>query len=173
MSDQKRDISPFDWALVYYWIMATTAGWLFGWLLLPILVPVTPGVGAGIVQSVVLAHRIPKAWRWIVATAVGWLVGRILVFPVAPDGLGVVSGLVIGAATGLAQWVLLRKEIHWAGWWIAITALAWSTGLGLAPAAESVLLPRIVLAGMLPSVPTGITIGLLLRHPKKSVQPKS
>lgn len=171
MSDQKRSILTFDWALVFYWMIATTSGWLVGWLFLPAIAPVTPGVGAGIMQSFVLTHRTPKAWRWILATVVGWLAGRLLVVPVAPAGMGVLAGLVIGAATGVAQWVLLRREVYWAGWWIAISALAWAAGLGLAPAAGSVLLPRILLAGMMPSVLTGIALELLLRSRKPAERP--
>jgi hypothetical protein len=68
------------------------------------------------------------------------------------------SGVVIGTMTGLAQWVILRKEVHWAGWWIVISALAWTTGLAL--------IPGVLTSGVMPGAITGIALELLLRHPK-------
>jgi hypothetical protein len=171
MSDQKRSILTFDWSLVFYWMMATTSGWLLGWLLLPAIAPVTPGVGAGIMQCFVLTHRIPRAWRWILATAVGWLAGVAMALALA--GTGVFAGLVVGAATGTAQWALLRREVEWAGWWIAISALAWAIGLSLAPSGDAVLLPRVVLSGTLSSMMTGIALELLLRNRKPTPAPAS
>jgi len=167
MSDRKPGILDFDWALVFAWMTTTTGGWLFGWLLLPAVALAIAGVMAGAVQSVALAHRIPKAWRWFLATAVGWLGGVVVVLFIA--GSGSFAGLVIGAITGTAQWLLLRKEVHWAGWWIVVSALAWATSLSLAPNPESVLLPRVVLSGVMPSMITGITLELLLRTPKPAV----
>ena len=166
MSDQKQGLLTFDWALLFYWMMATTSGWLFGWLLWPPIALVTAGVTAGLVQWLVLVHRLPRAWRWILATAIGWLAGLAIVLVVIPMGMGALSGLVIGATAGLAQWVLLRREIRWAGWWIAMSAVAWAVGLSLAPSPEAVLLPRVVLSGTMASVITGITLELLLRHPR-------
>jgi len=145
-------------------MVATTGGWLFGWLLWPAIALVTAGLMAGTVQSVVLVHRVPRAWRWIPATAVGWLAG--LAIALATGGAGAFAGLVVGAATGTAQWALLRREVEWAGWWIAVSALAWSIGLSLAPSGDAVLLPRVVLSGTLSSMMTGIALELLLRNRK-------
>jgi hypothetical protein len=170
MSDQKQGVLTFDWALLFYWMMATTAGWLFGWLLWPPIALVTAGVTAGLVQSLVLFRRIPKAWRWILATAIGWLAGLALVLTVVPPGMGALSGILAGTLTGLAQWVLLRRELCWAGWWIAMSAVAWAVGLSLAPSPEAVLLPRVVLSGVMASVIMGITLELLLRHPRPAVE---
>ena len=168
MSDRKQGLLEFDWALVFYWMTATTSGWLFGWLLWPPIALVTAGVLAGAVQCAVLVRRIPKAWRWMLVTASGWLAGTAMVLIAA--GSGAFAGLAIGAFTGTAQWVLLRREVQWAGWWIAISAVAWSVGLSLAPSPEAVLLPRVVLSGVMPSLITGITLELLLRHPRPAAE---
>ena len=166
MTDQKQGFLTFDWAVMFYWMMATTSGWLFGWLLLPAIALVTAGIGAGLMQCLVLVRRIPRPWRWILATAIGWLAGLVMVIPLVPAGMGTLSGMVIGTTTGIAQWVLLRREVHWAGWWIAMSAVAWATGLGLAPSSDSVLLPRIVMSGAMASLMTGVTLALLLQYPK-------
>lgn len=166
MSDQKQSILTLDWALVFYWMMATTSGWLFGWLLLPAIALVTAGVGAGIMQCLVLLRRIPRAWQWILATAIGWLAGLAIIIPIVPAGFGFLSGAVLGATTGIAQWLLLRRNVYWAGWWIVVSALAWATGLSLGPPSEAIMLPRIVLSGVMPAFMTGIVLALLMQVPK-------
>ena len=168
MSDKKQNILTFDWALVFYWMMATTSGWLLGWVLFPAIALVTAGVGAGIMQCLVLYRRIPRAWRWVLATSVGWLAGVAIMIAAVPPGLGVVSGAVVGATTGTMQWLVLRHQVHWAGWWILISALAWATGLSLAPSSNLVVLPRIVLSGVMPAFMIGIVLVLLMQYPKPS-----
>ena len=165
MSTERQSFVALDWSLLFYWMMATTSGWLFGWLLLPAVALVTAGVGAGLVQSLVLYRRLPKVWRWILATAVGWTTGLAITILFVPQGTGLLSGLVTGTAVGTAQWLLLRKQVRWAGWWIAASAVAWATGLSLAPALDSPVLPRIVISAVLPSLITGTTLELLLRIP--------
>jgi len=166
MPGQKPNILAFDWAFFFYWLMATTWGWLLGWLLLSTIALVTAGVGAGVMQCLILTRRIPQAWRWIVATAIGWMAGLGIALATVPSGLGMLSGAVIGATTGMAQWVLLQPQVRWAGWWIVISVLAWATSLGLAPASGQVALPPIVLSGVMAAVPTGLALDLLLRNPK-------
>jgi len=166
MPEQKQTALDFDWALFFYWLMATTFGWLLGWLVLPTIALVTAGIGAGIMQSVVLVRRMPHAWYWILATAVGWLAGVGIALAVVPPGVGLLSGTVIGATTGMAQWVLLRDRFRWAGWWIPVNIVAWAAGLGLAPPSGQVALPPLVLAGVMAAVPTGIALEVLLGNPK-------
>jgi hypothetical protein len=166
MSDPKPRILTFDWELLTYWLLATASGWLLGWLLLPAVALVTAGVGAGIMQWLVLYRRIPRAWRWALNTTVGWLAGVAVMIAVVPPGLGTLSGAVLGTATGTAQWLLLRRQVYWAGWWVPVSALAWALGISLAPSPESVVLPRIVLSGVMPAVITGIALALLLQVPK-------
>jgi hypothetical protein len=166
MSDPKQSILTFDWVLLTYWLLATTLGWLLGWLLLPAVALVTAGAGAGIMQWPVLYRRSPRAWQWALATALGWLAGVAVMIAVVPPGLGVLSGAVLGTATGTAQWLFLRRQVYWAGWWIPVSALAWALGISLAPSPESVALPRIVLSGVMPAVITGTALALLLQVPK-------
>ncbi len=162
MSDQKQGNLAVDWALLFYWMVATTFGWLLGWLLLPAIALVTAGVGAGVMQWPVLYRRIPRAWHWILATAAGWLAGLAIIIPVIPPGMGPLSGAVLGATTGTAQWLLLRRHVCWAGWWIVVSILAWATALAIGIA----LLPRVVLSGVVVGTMTGLALDLLLRTPR-------
>ena len=72
--------------------------------------------------------------------------------------------LIIGLTVGIAQWVILRRELHWAGWWIIFSIIGWTTGL--------TLLPGVMLTGTMAGVLTGIALEILLRHPRlKETQP--
>jgi hypothetical protein len=166
MPEHKQDLLTFDWAFFFYWLMATTWGWLLGWLVLSTIALVTAGVGAGVMQGLVLNRRIPYAWHWILATAVGWMVGLGIALLGVPSGFGLLSGTVIGATTGMAQWALLRSYVRWAGWWIPVSILAWATALGLAPSSGQVALPPIVLSGVMSAVLTGLALQVLLWNRK-------
>ncbi len=167
MPERKQNILDFDWAFFFYWLMATAFGWVLGWLLLPTLAVVTAGVGAGVVQSVVLYRRLPRAWTWAVVTTAGWLVGVGIATLTVPPGIGLVSGAVVGTTTGMAQWSLLQPRVRWAGWWIAISGLAWATAFSLAPGGGEIALPPILMAAVLAAVLTGLAMELLQQHPKK------
>jgi hypothetical protein len=157
MSEHNRP--GFDAAFWFQWIMATTLGWLLGSVLLPNLPAIAAGVGVGVLQWPILYRRIPQAWRWVLATAIAWIGGSILLLIAVPSDLQLLlAGLVLGPLVGLAQWLILRREVHWAGWWIVISAMAWITGL--------TLLPGILVTGAMAGAMTGIALALLLRFPK-------
>ena len=149
---------PIDWALWFQWIMATTLGWVVGRFLLPNLAFVVIGIALGVLQWLILQQRIRESRWWIIATTLGWTFGSVLVLVALPAASDFTAGVVIGAATGFAQWLILREEVHWAGWWIVINIVAWTTGLAL--------LPGVLLTGVMPAVITGIALVLLLRFPK-------
>jgi hypothetical protein len=148
----------FDWALWFFWIMATTWGWLVGSLLLTGMARLSAGLFVGIFQWLILQSRLRQAWRWIVATGVGWIVGYLLAFFLLPQELSFFEGMLIGLTTGIAQWMILRREIHWAGWWIIFSIIGWTTGI--------TLLPGIFLTGTIAGALTGLCLEILLRYPK-------
>jgi hypothetical protein len=156
MPEQKS--LSLDWALWFLWIMATTLGWILGRFLLPNLAFVTVGIGLAVLQWLVLQHRIRKSWRWMVATALGWLLGSTLIQAFLPEGMDFVAGVIIGITTGTAQWLVLRSELDWAGWWIVISVVAWTTGMAL--------LSGVMLTGVMAGAITGLALILLIRFPK-------
>jgi len=153
----KSKIFSFDWFFWFQWLMATTLGWILGRFLLPNLAFVTIGIGLGIFQWLILQHRIRNAWQWIIVTAIGWLFGSIIIMTLLPDGMDFIAGIIIGIGVGTAQWLVLRHEIHWAGWWIAINVVAWTTGMAF--------LSGILLTGVMAGVITGFALELLFRNP--------
>lgn len=158
-----RRILSFDWALWFFWIMATTWGWLLGSLLLSGLALITVGLFVGIFQWLVLQGRLVRAWPWIIATSAGWLAGYLITFFLFPPEIKSLEGMTIGLTTGIAQWVILRRELQWAGWWIIFSMIGWITGL--------TLLPGVLLTGTMAGALTGIPLEILLRYPKPKTMP--
>jgi hypothetical protein len=156
-------ILSFDWALWFFWIMATTLGWLLGGLILPGLALVTSGILVSIFQWLVLQGRIPRPWRWIVATSLGWMAGFLITFFALPQQLEILEGMIIGLTTGIAQWTILRGALQWSGWWIMFSIIGWTTGL--------TLLPGVLLTGTMAGAFTGIPLEILLRYPKPKTTP--
>ena len=82
----------------------------------------------------------------------------MLLLIVIPNSIEFVAGLIVGLTTGIAQWLILRCEVHWAGWWIIINVVGWTTGMAL--------LPGFLLTGAMTGAITGYALELLLRYPK-------
>ncbi len=97
-------------------------------------------------------ERSQVGWRfgilWMLVTTVAWAIGFVMGFALAHIGeavepfigsvLGgilayVIFGAASGAVVGLVQWLVLRRQISRAGWWILASAagLAVATGAGI------------------------------------------
>lgn len=148
----------FDWGLWFLWMMATTVGWLLGRFLLPNLSVVTIGLAIGILQAFVLREEVQQPLRWILATTIGWAVPGLLLLFANPIGTDFLNGLLVGVSMGVAQWLILRQEVRWAGWWIIMNIIAWTTGFAL--------LPGILLTGVMAGLITATALGLLLMNRK-------
>jgi len=157
-----KRILSFDSVLWFFWIMATTWGWLLGRLILPQLALVIAGVSIGIFQWLVLQGRVSRPWRWIPSTSLGWIAGYLIALYMIPEAF-MLEGMVIGLTTGVAQWLLLRRELHWAGWWIVFSVIGWITGF--------TLFPGIFSTGIMAGALTGICLEVLLRNPKPKTIP--
>jgi hypothetical protein len=71
------------------------------------------------------------AW-WALASSAGFAIGKdvgdMLAAAVSGPAAVGLDGVVIGIALGLAQWLVLRRHVAAAGWWIAASAIAWAVG---------------------------------------------
>jgi hypothetical protein len=152
-------ILSFDWAFLLFWMVATSLGWVVGSFFSTGLPLFAVGAAIGAFQWLVLQGRIARAWRWLLATTLGWVAGALLAFYTVPTGLEAMNGVVVGLAAGLAQWLMLRGEVRWAGWWIPFSIMGWVTGL--------TLLPGFLLTGTLAGAITGLAMEVLLRNRKK------
>jgi hypothetical protein len=157
MPDQKG--FSFDWALWFFWIMATTLGWLVTNFLAVGVSTIAAGFAISLLQSFVLQGRINHAYRWAITGSIGWAIGWLVVWFAVPGDLEIITGLVVGLAMGFAGWLVLRKELHWSGWWVMLSVVGWTTGLAL--------LPGFLSTGAMAGALTGIALVLLLRNPVK------
>ena len=160
MTDTKSE--SMDWALWFYWIMATTLGWLFGSMFFNGIPLIISGVAVAGLQWVVLYKRIQKAWRWVILSSIGWMIGYILLAIFFPAFMMLLVGPVMGGILGLLQWFLLKQEVEWAGWWIVISMLAWTTGL--------TLMPGFLTSGALPGALTGLALVILFRYSSSKIR---
>jgi hypothetical protein len=156
----EHKLFSFDWALWFLWIMATTLGWLVTNFLAIGVSYIAAGFAISLLQGFVLQGRISRTFRWVVAGTIGWAVGWLIVLLAIPNGLEIINGVVVGLAMGIAGWLVLRREVHWAGWWIVLSGVGWTTGLALVPGFLS--------TGSMAGALTGLALGLLLRNPLKT-----
>lgn len=153
-SQSDPESQTLDWALWFYWIIATTSGWLIGNILFGGIPIIISGVLIAAMQWAVLYKRIEKAWQWFAFSSFAWVISMIVIILFLP-GTDLISSLVLGGMLGLTQWGILRVNFYWAGWWIPISILAWTTGL--------VLMPGLFTTGALPGALTGIALVIFFR----------
>jgi hypothetical protein len=102
------------------------------------------GLVIGAAQKLGLNRWTDPFPTWQLMTALGWAVGMILILLInAFANLGLSAlffGLVVGAAVGTAQWLLLSKRFDQAWNWIPMTILASMSGVLLTSFIERQLL---------------------------------
>lgn len=148
-----------DWQLWFYWIMATTLGWLAGNFLVTGVPFLAAGAAIAAFQWSVLYKRMHKAWLWMPYTFLGWFIGYLSSLLLFPQHAAFWSGPLVGTAVGVTQWFYLRNQFDLAAWWIPISILAWTTGISILPGALT--------TGTLPGALTGITLVILLHNTAK------
>lgn len=164
------------------WALGVPEGWQRFAL---VLAGVGEGALLGLAQSIVLARYLPGLRRrsWVLATAlaagIAWICGLALsnlgenqaTNLTLLIGTSVFVGVVFLLSMGGAQWLVLRRHVERAGWWIAANALAWPLGVAV-PVVALALLPTTttplvsglvgVLSGVLMGVVVGAITGLVL-----------
>lgn len=151
--ERPREQPSFDWVLWLKWVLASTLGWVAG-VLLPVTGAFPVGTTVGIAQWLVLRPIFKQAGWWIPASALGWALGQILITAVVPIPNTFLQGAVLGGTLGIAQWLVLRRWVHRAGWWIVLGAVGWSAGPVLGAS----------LVGAVAGATTGFALELLLRY---------
>lgn len=137
------------------------------------------GSVVGYAQWLVLRRILPKiTWQqWVGATAAGavvaWIIGMSLGAFSASLNVGEVSdvavmasaallGLALGALLGTAQWLVLRRYVLGAGWWIYANALAWLLGMVIAFAGAGSVSPEQPALLVVTVTTTGVLMGALV-----------
>jgi hypothetical protein len=133
------------------------------------------GVFCGLCQWLLLIRRLPGMNRWPLMTTTGWAISwtALLWFPDMLTKGALAAGLILlplagGATVGLLQWLLLRRWLRQAGWWIPATAVGWVVPFWLSQV-SGLSLWGYALAGVIPAT----TLVLLLRQLEPDTPPES
>jgi hypothetical protein len=122
----------------------------------------------GVLQYVLLRQCLPRMGWWVLVTVAGWFLGVLLI--ALPGWLGWMDAplnnldlifLMMGLAIGITQWLLLRRRLPLAGWWIAASALGWGL-LGLITPGNSLDQYGLFTLGFLPACATAAMLALLM-----------
>lgn len=124
------------------WFLASTLGYgigaILGMSIAPRLFPlevsavangmtlgVVTGLTGGYFQWVVLRERIARAGLWGLASAIGFGLAIGVVITTGTGRNFPVSGLlmagIFGTVSGMLQWLILRRRVQRAGWWLMAT----------------------------------------------------
>ncbi|MCY3896536.1 MAG: hypothetical protein OXG17_08710 [Chloroflexi bacterium] len=155
LADAPAAAQPFGRRSWLAWIAATTIGWAVAEVLYRTLVEEIPftsllrgGIGVGVFmavfQALVLRRHLGRPVRWILASGVV----AVLASPVEASALANVytaygpgaafaasmalTSLAVGLLAGTLQWLVLRRHVKRAAWWIPASALAMVAGMPLA-----------------------------------------
>jgi hypothetical protein len=139
------------------------------YLAMYILIP-SVSLLTGVLQYGLLRHCLTRMGWWVFVTVAGWFLGFLLT--ALPGWLNWtdtplynlnVIFLVMGLAIGMTQWLLLRRRLALAGWWIAASALGWGL-LGLITPGNSLDQYGLFALGFLPACATAAMLALLMNR---------
>ena len=123
----------------------------------------------GLLQYALLRPYLPRMGWWVLATTGGWLLGLGLILTSRWLNFWTyetfdidVAFIVLGLSIGIGQWLLLRRRLSRATWWIGANLLGWG---GLALITRGSLDQFGLLAmGFLPACVTALALALLLNR---------
>ena len=142
-----------------------TEDYLSSYILLLVL-----GLLAGFLQYLLLRRHLPRMGWWIAATTLGLLLGLVggrLLFSTLHSTrdsmwLGILMTGVTGGSMGLVQWLVLRRRVRHAAWWILANVLGWGVvGWGAATLSNQMVVPAVGIL-LVPGIATSIALWLLL-----------
>lgn len=187
--------SRVGWRFWLLWVLASTVGLFLGLVvgffgalkvsdfqrdLAWAAIAAGAGAGVGIMQWLVLRRQVSRVGWWALASLVGLgvaAVGGVAVALAAgysmewfPMAGWIVIAAVGGAMAGIMQWLILRRQVSRAGWWVLASTVGWAVSVaGLVVLGEEImdfLALGVGLAGIVGlGAMTGLALVWLLRQP--------
>ncbi len=127
------------------------------------------GLVMGVLQYGLLRRYLPRIGWWVLATSGGWLLGVLLVLLSGRLYYWTFEAFdidlpftVLGLSLGVGQWLLLRRRLPRAGWWIGVNIVGW----GLLDLITDGSLGQfgLLALGFLPACVTAVTLALLMNQ---------
>lgn len=132
------------------------------------------GLGLGLVQYAVLRRYLSRMGSWVVVTFAAFillvtvpailrpLLARLGVTDTALQSVAPATMyLLVGLTLGGAQWLLLRRRVAGAGWWIVANVAGWGLIYPLVGNSWNNLV-EIFILGVVPAGVTAIVLGMLI-----------
>jgi hypothetical protein len=137
------------------------------YLALYFLVPAM-GLLTGAVQYGLLRRYLPRMGGWVLATTGGWILGTLLVvlftrLQGTQQFNSDLAFLLLGLSIGIGQWLVLRRRLPGAGWWIAANLLGWAL-LVLVTGGNSFDQFGLFIMGFFPACATAAALALMIRQ---------
>lgn len=148
--------NKFDWVFVLQWVLVTTCGWIVG---VTYLGDLGVGIPVGLFQWLILRLKIDTGVTWLITTSIGWLIPAVIILTIFPHGISGLATVFISLSIGLAQWLVLRKQLMQAWWWIPASGASWFIALSG--------IWGILFAGAFVGLITGLVLELLVRFSYK------
>ena len=138
------------WAFWLWWVLASALGWTMGFPIADailralgevvadeIVIFTMFGAASGIMQWLLLRRHLPQAGWWVLASTLGGaLIGAVAsTVRVVDPAVGFV---VAGASFGILQWLVLRRHVSHAGWWLLASPVGWAVSALVVRAADRV-----------------------------------
>jgi hypothetical protein len=176
------------------WALATTLAWVAGGMLLiglgygiaeaihPLLGEQVAlaigfciagglaGAATGAVQWLVLRQFGVDTRGWIAASGIGMAISMPIAILIAvttrPQPGILLGGPLVGGIVGLAQWLILRRHVAQAGWWVLASALGFTAFFAAAQllGGEGREIIAVTAAGLLLGVITASALVWLMRR---------
>ena len=145
-----------------------TEDYLGIWIFIPIV-----GLLTGVLQYGLLRRFLPHMGWWVAATIGGWLLGAFLTL--IPGWLHWTHSLFsldlafigMGLSIGMGQWLLLRRRLPRAGWWIGANVAGWGL-LALITQGNSIGQFGLFILGFFPASVTGLMLALLMNQVQRT-----
>ena len=145
-------VGVIGYLVIYFFGEPESVVYVLSFAVLVIGLGALEGAIVGSAQAMVLRRRLPQLRTWVAATVLGavvaWTLGMLPGTLMSLDGsvssvtpseisdtlqvvLAILMGLVAGAILGFPQWLILKRYISHAAWWVGANALAWACGMPL------------------------------------------
>ncbi len=161
-----------------WWVLASFVGWTVGSVVSDTVGDavdevwfdsvglITLGTLIGGTQWLVLRYQVSWAGWWVVVNIAGWTVGALVNLPLNLP-LGLFPGWFVGlVVAGIFQWLVLRRQLSRATWWLLASFVAWAAGFSISAALPECRGPcsGAVFGAVIGAI-TGIALAWLLRQP--------
>ncbi len=142
-----------------------TEDYLFDYIFFPAY-----SLTTGLLQYWLLRRYLPRIGSWILVTAVGALLGAVLILGWRIWGAGWMPDswaldpvfMILDFSVGAGQWLLLRRRLPQAGWWIVAHVAGW--GLLRLVTGNTLSEFDVLALGVLPACVTAVVLAFLINQ---------